>query len=72
MQFQKVIDHKDLVRDTNSKAILNQDSSSLNKYREEREYKLKLANVVNEHQDMKNDIAEIKEMLKAILGKDSK
>lgn len=72
MQFQKVIDHKDLVRDTNSKAILNQDSSSLNKYKEEREYKLKLANVVNEHQDMKNDIAEIKEMLKAILGKDSK
>ena len=72
MKYQKVIDHKNLVRDTDSKAILNQDSSSLNKYKEEREYKLKLANVVNEHQDMKNDIAEIKEMLKAILGKDSK
>jgi hypothetical protein len=72
MKYQKVIDHKNLVRDTDSKAILNQDSSSLNKYKEEREYKLKLANVVNEHQDMKNDIAEIKEMLKAILGKDNK
>jgi DNA-binding transcriptional regulator YhcF (GntR family) len=70
--YQKVIDHKDLVRDANSKAILNQDSSSLNKYREEREYKQRLANVVNEHQQLKNDVAEIKNMLKEILGKASK
>ena len=69
MAYQKVIDHKELVRDTNSKAILNQDSSSLNKYREEREYKLKLANVVNEHQQLKDDVAEIKQLLREVLGK---
>jgi len=70
--YQKVIDHKDLLRDSNSKAILNQDSSSLNKYKEEREYKQKLANVVNEHQQLKEDVSEIKQMLREILGKASK
>ena len=69
MQYQKVIDHKNLIRDPNSKAILNRDADALNKYKEEREYKMKLANVVKEHEGLKEDVAEIKQMLKQILGK---
>jgi predicted transcriptional regulator len=67
MNHLKVIDHKDLVRDSNNKAILTNDSSALNKYREEREYKLRLAKVVEEHDKVKRDVAEIKQMLQTLL-----
>jgi hypothetical protein len=67
MNHLKVIDHKDLVRDPNNKAILTNDSSALNKYREEREYKLRLAKVVEEHDEVKRDVAEIKQMIQTLL-----
>jgi hypothetical protein len=68
-QYLKVLDHKNLVRDPNSKAILNRDPGVLNKYKEEREYKMKLDRAVKEHEQMKSDINEIKDLLKSILGK---
>ena len=39
-EYLKVIDHPELVRDNKSKAILNNDLDSLNKYREERTFKM--------------------------------
>jgi hypothetical protein len=69
MEYLKVEDHKDLIRDKKSKAILNKDAFALNKYREERAHRLKVATVVEEHQQIKNDIALIKEMLTKLLGK---
>lgn len=69
MDYLKVKDHKDLVRDKNTKAILNTDKNSLNKYKEEREYKAKVAEVVKNYDTIKSDVEEIKKMLQTLLGK---
>lgn len=66
-EYVKVKDHPDLVRDVESNAILNTDLQALNKYKEEREFKLKLARVVKEHDDVKRDLADIKSMLSELL-----
>ena len=65
--YLKVKDRPDLIRDINSKAILNKDLNALNKYKEERDFKLKLANVVEEHNDLKKDVSEIKDLLNKLL-----
>lgn len=65
----KVRDHADLIRDAKNKAILSTDQSGLNKYKEERDFKLKMAKVAKEHETMKNDVVEIKELLKTLIGK---
>ena len=65
----KVKDRPDLVRDSESKAILNRDLEALNKYKEERAFRLKLAQIVEENDGIKNDITDIKRMLQEILGK---
>jgi hypothetical protein len=69
VEYIKVKDHKNLVRQKGSKGVVNCDVNELNKYKEEREYKMKLAKVVKEHDDLKNELAEIKDMLKTLLGK---
>jgi hypothetical protein len=68
-KFAQVKEDKTLIRDLNSKAILNKDDGGLNKYKEDREFKFKIAKVMQEHDDMKNDVTEIKQMLRTILGK---
>jgi len=67
-KFYGVENHNDLLRDADSKAILNNDTSSLNKYKEERDFKIKLAKVVDDYQIMKDDMKEIKYMLNKLLG----
>ena len=62
----KVKDEKNLVRDVSNKAILNKDVSALNKYKMERDAKLKL---LKEQDEMKNEINELKNMLSLILSK---
>ena len=48
VKFAKVRENPNLVRDMNSKAILENDVNALNKYKEEREQRLKMAKVVQE------------------------
>jgi hypothetical protein len=67
MDYLKVKDHPDLVRDTKSNAILNTDLDALNKYREDRNYKMKLARVVEDNETMKQEMSEIKNLLKQLL-----
>jgi|APCry1669192010_1035390.scaffolds.fasta_scaffold35714_2 ABC-type dipeptide/oligopeptide/nickel transport system ATPase subunit len=69
VEYVKVIDHKNLRRQRNSKGVVNIDNEELNKYKVEREYKNKISIVVQEHDKMKNDIEEIKNLLKELLGK---
>ena len=69
VEYIKVQDHKNLLRQKNSKGVVNCDLDELNKYKLEREYKSKIARVVQEHDEMKNDLNEIKDMLKTLLGK---
>lgn len=68
-EYVKVKDHKELLRDKQSKGIVSCDVDALNKYKMEREYKMKIARVVDEHEQMKQDVADIKNLLQTILGK---
>jgi hypothetical protein len=65
----KVRDHKDLIRLKDSKALINKNNESLNKYREERDNRIKLSKIVSEHEQLKSDVSDIKQMLNVILGK---
>lgn len=65
--YLKVTDRPDLVRDRDSKAILNTDLGALNKYKEEREFKMKMAQVLKENEQLKSDVSEIKNLLLKVL-----
>jgi hypothetical protein len=75
-EYIKVKDNPSLVRDKNSNAILNTDLSALNKYKEEREYLLRVKNAVNDTEKLKEDVArtqkdinDIKQMLLQLMEK---
>jgi len=65
----KVKDHPGLVRDKQSTAILNTSKDDLAKYREERDQKMKLQQAVQDVAELKNDMAEIKDLLQQLLKK---
>lgn len=67
-EFLKVRDNKDLVRHAQSSAILNTNQKELNKYREEREEKMKLKRLIEDQEKMKDDLDQIKAMLKQLVG----
>jgi len=58
--------HNNLVRDTSSMAIINTDSSALEKARMKQ---IEAQNKVNEFQQLKDDVAELKQMMKEVLKK---
>lgn len=66
-EYLRVKDHPELIRDTKSNAVLNTDVQALNKYKEERDFKLKLAKIVQEHDEVKQDLSDIKSMLSELL-----
>ena len=70
--FLKVRGHSDLIRDVKNNAILNNDKKSLDKYKEERDEKLKLNKVIEENNSLKKDIADIKNLLLALMEKNNK
>jgi hypothetical protein len=60
------IDNKKLIRDVNSKAILSTNMNALENYKMARKKKKEEAeDMIN----MKNDIAELKEMIQTLIGK---
>lgn len=65
----KIIDRQDLVRDTRNKAVLAADRSKLNEHREKLRLMRKLLNQGEELEKLKEDVAEIKELLKVIANK---
>jgi hypothetical protein len=74
--YYKVTDEPDLVRDSKSKAILNVNTEALNKYKREKEERMKIRKMVNDYDDLKeelqvtkNDIREIKQMLMQLMEK---
>ena len=60
------IENKKLERDTNSKALLNTNRNALEQYKIERKRKQGEIEDIN---NMKRDIAELKEMVGQLLGK---
>jgi len=68
-KYIKVLDHNELLRDVNSKGIINIDNTAMNSYKQEREFKLKLKKIVNDYDRMKSDIEELKILIKKLLEK---
>lgn len=62
-----VKDFPNLIRDSQSKAIINQDKDGYNSYIKERNFKNTLNNMVNEVGEMKKDITEIKYLLHQLI-----
>ena len=69
MKYVKVENEPALVRDSKSKAILNVNTEALNKYKKEKEQALKIKNMLEEHESMKQDISDIKRMLLQLMEK---
>jgi hypothetical protein len=67
--YLKVTDEPNLVRDTKSNAILNVSNEALNKYKQEREKFLQMQQVINEHESLKQDIADIKQILLQLMDR---
>lgn len=63
----KVEDFPNLVRDSKSKAIINVDEASYNKYKNEKLLQNKVINITEEINDLKQSVNEIKSLLSQIL-----
>ena len=69
MSYLKVKNHKHLVRDSGSKAILNTDMASLLKRRKEKEASVTLNSLTQEVITIKNEFQEIKQLLNQLVSK---
>lgn len=66
-EYYKVRDHSHLIKNSDSKAVLNVDTTALNKYREERDKLMKLSRVVEENDRLSKEVTEIKQTLAEML-----
>jgi hypothetical protein len=71
--FAKVKDHENLVRDMNSKAILNTDKLALQEYYQKRELAKKELSEKTESKQrldkIENEMSEIKNLLRELIGR---
>ena len=72
MEYAKVEGHVNLVRDRSTKAILNTDMNEYNNYIALRDskktYEEKMNCIENDLLDLKNDIGEIKNLLRGLIN----
>jgi len=68
MNYLKVKDHEDLVRDTRSSAILNTDNKALLAYKEKKRREMTLNKLIEEHEELKDNMKEIKGLLRQLIG----
>lgn len=69
MQYLKVKEAEELVRDTSSSAILNTDMDALKAYKHRKTKENKLEQIAREHEEIKKDMNDIKDLLKELLGR---
>jgi hypothetical protein len=67
-QYVKVKDEEGLVRDPSSSAILNTDSLALQSYKTRKAKEAAVDRVLREHDDLRNELREIKSLLKDLVG----
>ena len=65
----KVKDHKNLVRDSHSRAIINTDKNGYMAYLKKKQKAERLEHVESKVYDMQNDIKDIKQMLQQLVSK---
>lgn len=68
MNYSKVKDDENLVRDENTRAILNTDKEGLRAYRAKKEKYREIDNMKEDVSYLKNEMDEIKSMLKSLMG----
>jgi hypothetical protein len=69
MNYLKVKEAEELVRDTSSSAILNTDMDALKAYKLKKSKDNRLEQIAREHEEIKRDMNEIKDLLKELLGR---
>ena len=67
--FAKVEEHKELIRDMHSKAILNIDNQALLEHRKRKDMMRKVINNSSKIDRLENDVSEIKQMLSILIEK---
>ena len=60
-------DSKNLIRDTNSGAVINTDKAAFSMYKARREHDKKAGDIANDVANLKQDMNEIKQMLHSII-----
>ena len=68
-EYAKVEEHKELIRDMHSKAVLNTDSQALLEHRKKKAMMQEVVNNSMKINQIENDIAEIKQMLISLAQK---
>ncbi|WP_292487095.1 hypothetical protein [Methanohalobium sp.] len=69
MSYSKVKDDENLIRDENTRAILNTDKEGLRAYRAQKAKYKEMDNMKNDIDNIKGEMSEIKSMLKSLLEK---
>lgn len=67
-KYLKVKEVDNLVRDSESLAILNIDNKELRMYKQRKQREAVLDRLVEEHNEMRHDLNEIKTLLKVLIG----
>lgn len=67
----KILGNEDLVRDTKSNAILNTDLDALNKYRAKRARDMKINNMAEEVDTLRQEMTEIKSLLMQLVQREN-
>ena len=62
-------EHGNIVRDTESTALLNNDVVAFNAYKEQRAKSMQVDNVANEVDALKSELKDIKELLMQVVGR---
>jgi hypothetical protein len=71
-KYHKVEDRPDLIKDTDTGAILNTSLTALEAYKRQRSHLGKINTIENDVNDLKSDINEIKDLLRELLGKNNR
>jgi hypothetical protein len=69
MKYAKVKENPELIRDMDSKAVLNTNSTALQAYKKKREKQQEIQSAVEDINTMKQDINELKTLMQRILEK---
>ena len=69
MKYAKVKENPELIRDMDSKAVLNTNSTALQAYKKKREKQQEIQSAVEDINNMKQDINDLKTLMQRILDK---
>jgi len=66
-EYFRIRDRKDLIKSSDSKAVLTVDTRSLDKYREERDRRLNMSRIMEDNVRLNREVTEIKQNIAEIL-----